>query len=223
VSEKNAVIAITDKIQAEARAWADEQIAAAKAEAKAILADHQARADQAYDNTLAEAKVKAAFIADRAVSQAEVDRRKMLLSTRQECVAQAFDKALEMLCNMSVQERVLLMVKSAVQYQTADAEYIFNAADRKEVGPLVVDTVNAIFKKQQLRETFSGDFLEQVKKLLSGARTRALTATLSEQTGDFAGGFILKQGNIEFNCTFEVLIAGVRENLEGETSAILFS
>ena len=175
MSEKNAVIAITDRIQAEAQAWADEQIAAAKAEAEAILADYQAKADQAYESILAEAKVKAAFIADRAVSQAEVDRRKMLLAARQECVAKAFDKALEMLCNMSVQERVQLMVKSAIQYQTADAEFIFNAADRKEVGPLVVDTVNSIFKKQQLKETFSGDFLEQVKKLLSGNRARALT------------------------------------------------
>jgi len=223
VSEKNAVIAITDKIQAEAQAWADEQIAAAKAEAQSILADYQTKADQAYEKILAEAKVKAAFIADRTVSQAEVERRKMLLAARQECVTKAFDKALEMLCNMSVQERVLLMVKSALQYQTADAEYIFNAADRKEVGPLVVDTVNSIFKKQQLKETFSGAILEQVKKLLSGNRTRTYTATLSDQVGNFAGGFILKQGDVEFNCTFEVLVAGVRENLEGETSAILFS
>ncbi len=224
MSEKNAVIAITDKIQAEAQAWADQQIAAAKAEAQTILSDYEAKAQEAYDNTLAQAKVKSLSIAERGVSQSEMDRRKMLLAARQECVAQSFDKALEMLCNLSAQERALLMVKSAAKYQTADAEYIFNAADRKEVGPLVVETVNAIFKKQQMKETFSGDLLEQVKKLFSSStRPRAHTATLSEQTGNFAGGFILKQGDIEINCTFEVLIAGVRENLEGETSAILFS
>ncbi len=224
MNEKNAVIAITDKIQAEAQAWADQQVAAAKAEAQTILTDYEAKAQEAYDNALAQAKAKSTSIAERGVSQSEMDRRKMLLAARQECVAQSFDKALEMLCNLSAQERALLMVKSAVKYQTADAEYIFNAADRKEVGPLVVETVNAIFKKQQMKGTFSGDLLEQVKKLFSsGTRPRAHTAALSDKTGNFAGGFILKQGDIEINCTFEVLIAGVRENLEGETSAILFS
>ncbi len=46
---------------------------------------------------------------------------------------------------------------------------------------------------------------------------------LSDKTGDFAGGFILKQGAIESNCTFEVLVGQVREELEGEASSILFA
>lgn len=220
MSENNGVNAITKQIEAEAKAAAEEVLAAAQGEAQSIAADYQAQAKAACDSALADAKVRAEATRQRAVSQGDMDRRKMLLAARQECVAGAFDKALEMLCALPDEEKALLMVKSALQYQTGDGEYIFNAADRQTVGPLVVETVNALFKKQQLKETFSGNFVEQVKKLFAG--TASHTATLSDQTGNFAGGFILRQGDVESNCTYEVLIAGVREDLEGQTSAILF-
>ncbi len=45
-----------------------------------------------------------------------------------------------------------------------------------------------------------------------------LECTLSSKVGEFAGGFILKQGSIEHNCTFEVLVSAVRDELEGEVS-----
>lgn len=223
MSEKNSVVAITDKIQAEAQTWADEQTVAAKAEAAATAAEYEALAKAAYDGALADAQLKVKATAERAVSQSDMDRRGMLLAARQECVGIAFDKALEQLCALSEEERALLMIKSAVQYQTRDAEYIFNAADQATVGPLVVETVNALLKKQQLKETLSGSLLEQLKKLVTGGAAAPFAAAMSKQVGSFAGGFILKQGDIEINCTFEVLISGVRENLEGETSAILFS
>lgn len=221
VSERNGITAITETIRAEAQAAADEITAAAQAEAQAISADYEAQAKAVSESALADAKAKAEAAVQRAASQGEMDKRKMLLAAKQECVSGAFDKALEKLCALSEEERALLMVKSALRYQTEDAQYIFNAADRSTVGPLVVETVNALFKKQQLGETFSGSFVEQVKKLFTGGPA-TYTATLSDQVGGFAGGFILKQGDIESNCTFEVLIAGVREDLEGETSAILF-
>lgn len=220
MSEQNGVAAITGKIQAEAQSWADQQTEAAQVEANAITADYQAQAKAAYEKTLADAQVKAEAVSQRAVSQGEMDKRKMLLAARQECVSAAFDKALKKLCSLPDEERALLMIKSAVRYQTGDGEYIFNAADRAAIGPLVVDTVNAIFKKQE-KASGSGSLLEQAKKLITGV-TGAHTATLSGQTGSFAGGFILKQGDIETNCTFEVLLSGVREDLEGETSSILF-
>lgn len=216
------VAGITDKILAEAQSWADEQITVAKQEAETIENEYTLQARTAYESAMREAYAKSGAVGERAKSQGEMDRRKMMLAARQECVDDAFALALKNMCDLSDEEKVLLMVKSAVKYQTTDAEYIFNAEDQKLVGPWVVETVNAIYKKEQLKATFSGTVLEQMKKLLTGGE-KPHKAVLSEQVGKFAGGFILKQGDVESNCTFEVLVGGVREELEGEASSILFS
>lgn len=216
------VTGITDKILAEAQIWADEHTAAAKQEADATENEYTLQARTAYENAMRDAYAKSGAVSERAKSQGEMDKRKMMLAARQECVDSAFKLALEKMCALSDEEKVLLMVGSAVKYQTQDAEYIFNAEDQELVGPLVVETVNAIFKKDQFKATFSGSILDQLKKLVVGSE-KPLKAVISQQVGGFAGGFILKQGDIESNCTFEVLINGVREELEGETAAILFA
>ena len=213
--------AITDKILGEAKTWANEQTSAAKVEAENTADEFTAKAKEQVEKTLDEANEKAKAAGERAISQGEMDRRKMLLAAKQECVDKAFEQALQKMSTLPDEEKVLLMVRSAVKYQTTDAQYIFSQADQQTVGPLVVETVNAIFKKQQLKDTFSGSVKEMLSKLLTSEKP--FKAELSQKVGNFAGGFILKQGDIESNCTFEVLIGGVREELEGEVSTILFS
>lgn len=220
LSEKIGATTITEKILSEAKAWADEQTGAAKAEADTIAVEFAAMARAESEKSLAEADEKAKAIWERASSQGEMDKRKMMLASKQGCVNAAFEQALEKMRTMPDEEKVLLMVRSAVKYQTADAQYIFNADDQGNVGPLVVETVNAIFKREKLRDTFSGGVREMLGKLLT---EKPFKAELSSKVGEFAGGFILKQGDIESNCTFEVLIGGVREELEGEVSSILFA
>jgi len=167
------------------------------------------------------AQEKAKALEKRARSQAEMDRRKSLLAAKQELVGAAFDQALRTLAELSEEERALLMVRMAVKYQTGDAELIFNQKDQQSVGPAVVSTVNAVRTREKLKETFSGSFLEQVKKLVFDQPAKYQT-TLSAQVGGFSGGFIIKQGNIEHNCTFAVLVNAVREELEGDVAALLF-
>ena len=55
-----------------------------------------------------------------------------------------------------------------------------------------------------------------------GALAHGRTIKLSDETGNFAGGCIIKEGNIETNCTFEVLVKGMRDELEQEVSNVLF-
>ncbi len=47
-------------------------------------------------------------------------------------------------------------------------------------------------------------------------------AFLREHAGGFAGGFVMRQGDVSSNCTFEVLVGQVRETLEKETANLLF-
>lgn len=218
----NGVSNLTEKILGEAREYEAEQLALAKSEAESIAAEYETQEKASFEAAVKEAESKASAVAERAKSQAEMDRRKMLLATKQDAINGAFALALEKLCSLSAEDKVLLMVRLAVKYQTQDAEFIFNKADREQIGQTVVDTVNAVYARRQLKDTFSGGFLEAVKKLVIGEDTKR-RATLSDAAGSFAGGFILKQGDIENNCTFETLIGGMRDELEGEVSSLLFS
>ena len=74
------VTAITEKILSEAKTWADEQTSAAKVEAQNTADEFSAKAKAEVDKTLAEASEKAKATGERAISQGEMDRRKMLLA-----------------------------------------------------------------------------------------------------------------------------------------------
>lgn len=217
----NGVSNITDKILQEARSWSDAHLKEAKAEAEKVSAQYTTDAAAQTKEILAGADQKAAAAMERAKSQAEMDRRKSVLAMKQKAVGDTFGAALQSLADMPEEDRALLMVRMVIQYQTQDAELIFNGKDQKTVGPAVVETVNAIYTRNQLKETFSGTFLEKVKKLVFDTPAKH-KVVLSEQVGSFSGGFILKEGDIENNCTFEVLLNAVRDELEGEVSSILF-
>jgi V/A-type H+-transporting ATPase subunit E len=47
--------------------------------------------------------------------------------------------------------------------------------------------------------------------------------TLSERRGDFSGGFVLSQGRIAVNCTWEMLVQAASESMENEVVSRLFS
>lgn len=218
----NGATAITEKIINDANASAKEVLDAASAQAQAVTQQYTEEAARQAGEILREAEEKAAAIKDRASSQADMERRNALLATKQEAVLKAFEAALATLCAKPEQERALLMVQLCVKYQTQDAELIFSAADQKTVGPLVVETVNAIYSRQQLKETFSGGLLEQLKKLVLEQPLKR-SVSLSKTVGRFSGGFVLKEGDIEKNCTFNVLVDSLKEELEGEISSLLFS
>lgn len=47
--------------------------------------------------------------------------------------------------------------------------------------------------------------------------------TLGDSRIDASGGFILKNGNIETNCTWEMLVRWIKDDLEAEVAKRLFS
>ena len=56
------------------------------------------------------------------------------------------------------------------------------------------------------------------RTLLSGGAK----LTLSDETGDFKGGLILRRGNIEVNCTAELLVELARGDMSAEIAGLLF-
>lgn len=194
----NGIEKLTQQITADAQVEIDAILAEAKEKADAITADYAQRAEKAAAERLAKGTEAAAQREERLIAMADMERRKDLLAAKQDMVGKAFDKALEQLCNLSDAEYVAMLTKLAVAASNSGKEQlIFSQKDRTRVGKDVVIAANEALNDGHL--------------------------TLSEQTRPMRGGFILSDGAIEVNCTFETLVRLQRGEIAGEVANVLFA
>ena len=184
-------------IGADAKAQADAILAQAEAKCAEIREGYEQQAKQAYAERI-RAGVKANQ--DRLDSMerlAKMEGRKAVLALKQDMVAESFDRACDQLVNLPEAQYVAFLAKLAAKASvTGDEEIVLNARDRKAIGTKVVEAAN--------------------KALTDGK------LTLSEKTGDFKGGLILRRGNIEANCTAELLVDLCRDEMAAELAGVLF-
>ena len=194
----NGIEKLTQQITADAQVEIDAILTAAQANADAITADYAQRAEKAAAERLAKGTEAAAQREERLVAMADMERRKDLLAAKQDMVGKAFDKALEQLCNLSDDEYVAMLTKLAVAASASGKEQlIFSQKDQTRVGKDVVMAANEALNEGHL--------------------------TLSEQTRPMRGGFILSDGAIEVNCSFETLVRLQRGEIAGEVANVLFA
>ena len=194
----NGIEKLTQQITADAQVEIDAILAEAQANADAITADYAQRAEKAAAERLAKGTEAAAQREERLVAMADMERRKDLLAAKQDMVGKAFDKALEQLCNLSDDEYVAMLTKLAVAASASGKEQlIFSQKDQTRVGKDVVMAANEALNEGHL--------------------------TLSEQTRPMRGGFILSDGAIEVNCSFETLVRLQRGEIAGEVANVLFA
>ena len=191
----------TEKIIAHIRADAEAQTAAILAQAEQRCAEIRGVYEQKAKDAYAE-KIRAGVKAnqDRLESMdrlTKMEGRKAILALKQDMVSESFDRAVEQLVNLPQEQYVALLARLAAQASvTGDEEIVLNARDRKAVGEKVVEAANKAIKGGKL--------------------------TLSEKTGDFKGGLILRRGNIEANCTAELLVELCRGDMAAELAQVLF-
>lgn len=184
-------------IQADAKSQADAILKEADEKCAVIREGYEKQAKEAYAERI-RAGVKANQ--DRLDSMdrlARMEGRKAILALKQEMVAESFDLAADKLTQMPAAEYTAFLAKLAAKASvTGDEEIVLNARDRKAVGEKVVEAANKAIKGGKL--------------------------TLSEKTGDFKGGLILRRGNIEANCTAELLVDLCRDEMAAELAGVLF-
>ena len=189
---------INRRIGEQVQAEIDGILSRAGEEAAAVTARWQ---DQV-DRETAERKTKneraAAEHEERLVSVAQMESRMGLLAAKQEMVEKAFSLALDKLCTMP-DEQYIAVAAELLTRAAADGHgaAIFAPADRERVGAAAVAEAN-----RRLGE----------KGML----------TLAEETRNIRGGFILSNGNIEVNCTFETLVRLNKGTMSGEVAKLLF-
>lgn len=192
----NGIEKITQKIEADAQAEIDRVLGEAREEAARIAARYQEQASAEAADLAARNGKAAAEREERLVSVAQMESRKVILGVKQEMVEQAYVQALKKLCAMPDEQYTAVLAGLLVQASSnGREEVVLSPADRERVGKAAVDKANAA----------SG------KKLVLSAETRPIE-----------GGFILKDRNVEVNCTFETLVRLQKAETAGAVVKKLF-
>ena len=187
---------ITQLIQTEAQSEIDSVLANARQEADTVASRYQVRAEAEAAELAAKNEKAAAEREERLVSAAQMEARKVLLSAKQEMVEKAYDLALEKLCAMPDAQYTEVLAGLLVQASSnGREEAIFSPEDRERVGKAAVDKANAASGKQ---------------------------LKLSKETRPLKGGFVLRDENIEVNCTFDTLVRLEKAETTGAVVKKLF-
>ena len=191
----------TEKLIAHIKADADAQVNAILAQAEqqcaGIRGDFDKQAAALYAERLRAGVKETQDKVDGEARIARMEGRKELLAAKQELVSRSFRKAQEQIVSLPEEQYVAFLAKLAAQASvTGEEKIVLNARDRKAIGEKLVKAANARLKNGRL--------------------------TLAEETGDFAGGLILRRGSIEANCTAELLVDLCRDDMAAELAGVLF-
>lgn len=189
---------ILENIASDARQKADEIIEAAKLEAKRILDESATEAGEECAGIVEATRQEAELLGKISKSGAELNGRKLMLKTRRGLIDEIMAEAVAKLKKLPAEEYFAVLVRLAAKYaEKGEGEMILSAADKARIPAGFIDSVNSA---------------------LSGGRL-----AVAEDTAETDGGFILRYGGIEENCTFDAIAEQERERLSDELDALLFS
>ena len=193
----NGIEKITQRIASDAQAEVDRILGDARDEAGRIAANYRAQADAEAAELAAKNEKAAAEREERLVSAAQMEARKVQLAAKQEMLKKAYIQALDKLCALPEEQYVAILADLLVKASSnGKEEAVFSPEDRERVGEAAVAKANE----------------------LSGKQLR-----LSEETQPIRGGFILKDKNVEVNCTFETLVRLQKAETAGAVAQKLFA
>lgn len=187
---------ITSKIIGDAEKEAKSVLDEAQASCDAILKKAREEADEILARAEKTGQTDREKLINRRKSVAEIDGRKILLEEKQKLISACFDKAVEEIASMKPEAYVDFLTSLLKSTNETEGELILNEKDRGAIGEKLV---------------------KAAEKALPGSRL-----TLSGETRDIEGGFLLKKGSVYVNGTVEALMDEAREELVGEVAARLF-
>lgn len=192
----NGIDTIIQRLNTDAKAETDALLDKARQDAAAITARCQAQADKETVDLAARNQRAAAEREERLVSAAQMEARKTILAAKQAVMEEVYAKALEKLRSLP-QDRTVEVLASLLNEAAPQGkgEVLFSAQDRETVGRAAVDAANA----------------------QNGGQL-----TLSGETANIPGGFILRNGSIEVNCAYDTLIRLQKTETAGQVARQLF-
>ncbi len=127
---------------------------------------------------------------------AELDAKRVDLGVRQRLVGEAFDAALKQLVELAPDKYVKFADKLLAQAVSTGKEVVFVGKNEKHLDQRWIDGYNA---------------------------SHSTSLTISNEKLPIAGGFILRNEKIDTNCSWEMLLADCRADIETEVVKRLFA
>ncbi len=193
---------IIEKINKDADTEAQHIIGQGQLEANEYMKRSLAELESHCGKLLAEGNAQAQQQKKQHIQIAALDARKQILKEKQALIAKVFSQALEKLINMDDAAYSSVISNMLVNYPlTGDEEIITSAAGKKRLGDNFIKRLN--------------------NYLISKGKTG--NCKWSNEHRELKGGFVIRRGKVEVNCSFEALIKSKQDDLEQEIALILFS
>ncbi len=194
-----------DKITSRILADAEAECAAVRKESDercaAIKAEAEKKAQEEYWRLVREGVKDTEQRVQRMDRTARLEAKKSVLNMKQEAVSRAFELARDRIAELPERDYVGFLARQAAEAAiSGQEEVIFCERDRAAVGAKAVKAANELL----------------------AAKGMPAMLTLSEATREMAGGLMLKQGDIEVNCTVDTLLDLSRGELAARVAEVLF-
>ena len=190
---------LTSKIMKDAEDKKAVILAEAVNEKNKILTKKQEAARSVEKTILEKAEREAISRKERIISGAELQARNESLEAKQKVISEVFELTVEALCNAGNDDLKEFVKETILNIDVSGKQnLILNDAGKKVISEELITEIN-----KELGEKAS--------------------ITLSEETGNFKGGFILEKDGIEINNTFEALVSSIKDDLSLEVARVLFS
>jgi|APHig6443718053_1056840.scaffolds.fasta_scaffold22791_1 V/A-type H+/Na+-transporting ATPase subunit E len=187
-------------IEDDAKATADTVSEKAKAEVDRILAEAKEEAAQKCADMNKQSELEFSARKKRIESQAALQKRELILKAKQQMISDIIEKTKVYLKDLSDQEyleTIETMIKKCALPKAG--ELLFSASDLNRL---------------------PAGFEEKTKLMLKDIAGASLS--LSRETRNINGGFIVRYGDIEINCSFDALIAASKDEIQDKVYKLLF-
>jgi V/A-type H+-transporting ATPase subunit E len=219
----NGIEKITARILADVQAEADAAKAEAASRCESIRADYDKKAQETYWNLVQTGVRDCEMRVQRLGRAAELEARKSILALKQDMVTEAFDKAVAQVRSMPEDEYVAFLARLAADAASTGSEEILVAESDAHLGAKVAEAANALLAGVETPATESklagaiARVAAEATKLLVGARLH-----YDGNTVDMPGGVIVRDGDVEVNCSIETLVSQYRYELASQVAEVLF-
>ena len=190
---------ITDEILEEARKTAEAKVAEAKAQASEIIKNAEEECRKLKEEMAQKDEKDRKIVSERAKASAQMKKRQMILNAKQELITEILNKAYQRIFAMDDAAYFGLIEKMLQKFCLArTGEICFSEKDQKRMP----------------------DGFEQVVERV--AKEKGGNLTISKESRNIDGGFVLVYGGIEENCSIQAMFHSEREYLADKVHEKLF-
>ena len=150
---------ITKRIEDEAKAFANEQKAAAESDKNNILAEARKQADSIAADAKARADKDSKILVERRESVAGLESRKMQLQAKQEVIAESFEQALQKLLAMSETDYLGFITAQLKPFENEGGEIMLNEADNQKYAYKIDSATGENLKLSKETANIKGGFI----------------------------------------------------------------